>query len=291
VNPLPTRKNAGNRPHAKRAVFAMPSTCSTRPDHFDRRLKLAALAREITTCHNCDLARDRHHALPGEGEACARMMLVALSPGEVEDREGRMFIGPSGAVLDHLLALAGIDRANIYMTNLIKCRLPRNRKPKQREIIACHPFLDREIDIVQPEFLVPLGHFATRYLLEKYHHQVPDRHSFRELYGRLLYIGGQKVYPVQHPAALLHDAKLTAVLETNYRRLATLSTPCRWYPVCPIKRYFEQRRLDRRWIALYCHGDWKACVRYQLEEAHRPHPDWMLPDGTLAPELEKENCP
>ncbi|MBN2231611.1 MAG: uracil-DNA glycosylase [Deltaproteobacteria bacterium] len=264
----------------------MSLACSTPPERSDRRLKLAELAREVAVCRNCDLARSRCHALPGEGDICARMMLIALSPGEVEDREGRMFLGPSGAVLDHLLALAGIERGGLYMTNLIKCRLPRNRKPKQREIIACHPFLDREIDIVRPEFLVPLGHFATRYLLEKYRQAVPDRHSFRNLYGRLRFIGSRKVYPVQHPAAVLHTPEMMDVLEANYRRLTTFTVPCRWYPVCPMKRYHEQERLDRRWIALYCHGDWQSCVRYQGEETHRPLPDRMLPDGTMAPELE-----
>lgn len=87
------------------------------------------LNAEIRTCRRCRLAKSRINALCGEGDLHAELMLIAQAPGEKEDREGKMFISPSGRVLDELLAGVGIQREKIYMTNLIKCMLPKNRKP------------------------------------------------------------------------------------------------------------------------------------------------------------------
>ena len=245
------------------------------------------LNQELTTCQQCDLAHSRNHVLPGEGSLNARLFLIAQAPGEIEDKKGDMFLGPSGKVLNHLLKHADIKRDDIYMTNLIKCHLPHNRKPKHDEIQACHSYLDQEIDIIQPDFLIPLGHYATRYILQKYEEQIPSKHDFYKLYGALLYLKKQKIYPVQHPAAALHDESILPVLEKNYQKLKVFSHSCIWFPVCPMRSYYEQGRLDDYWIECYCKGDWKSCVRYQMEEQHSYHEDWMLPNGELA-EILKE---
>ncbi|MFP3869896.1 MAG: uracil-DNA glycosylase, partial [Syntrophobacteria bacterium] len=122
------------------------------------------LKKNIAGCKRCRLHLSRTHALRGEGNLHPRLMLIAQAPGDKEDREGKMFIGPSGKVLNELLTEAGISRDEVYMTNLIKCRLPKDRRPKQDEIQACSLFLAREIALVTPQFLVPLGYYATRYV-------------------------------------------------------------------------------------------------------------------------------
>ena len=99
-------------------------------------------------------------------------MLIAQAPGGNEDREGKMFIGPSGKVLDELLAEIDIQREEIYITNLIKCMLPKNRKPKSDEIAACSPYLEREMELIGPRILAPLGYYATRFVLGKYGVQI-----------------------------------------------------------------------------------------------------------------------
>ena len=253
--------------------------------NMGKKKQINQLNQQIQTCKRCRLADTRKHALPGEGSPNARLFLIAQAPGEVEDENGNMFLGPSGKVLDNLLNAVGILREEIYMTNLIKCHLPKNRKPKGEEIQACHNYLDEEIRIIKPAFLIPMGHYATRYLLQKYDQKIPSKHEFYKLYGSLLYIKKQKIYPVQHPAAPLHDESLQPILEKNYDKLSVFSHPCKWAPSCPMKHYHEQGLLDERWRELYCYGDWQSCIRYQKEKQNKYHEDWMLPDGTLDNQL------
>jgi uracil-DNA glycosylase len=185
---------------------------------------LRNLNNEIKRCHQCRLAGTRTNALCGEGNLHADLMLIAQAPGEHEDREGRMFIGPSGKVLDELLASIDIQRGEIYMTNLIKCMLPKNRKPKSDEIASCSPYLAREIDLINPKILASLGYYATRYILEKYGIPLPPKHEFREVYGNVLEVDGKKIIPLQHPAAVLHDFSIISTLVKNYRKMQALYT-------------------------------------------------------------------
>lgn len=254
---------------------------------MDEKKRLSKLNSQIKSCQQCRLAKTRKHALPGEGNLATRLFLIAQAPGKVEDDKGRMFIGPSGKVLDHLLDDAGVTRKEIYMTNLIKCHLPKNRKPKQVEIQACSHYLDQEISIINPEFLIPLGHYATRYILQKYSQKIPSKNEFYQLYGKLIYTNKQKIYPIQHPAAPLHDESLQSILEKNFHKLSIFSHPCKWATVCPMKYYEEQGLIDKKWRALYCYGDWERCIRFQMEEQNKYHEDWMLPDGTLDEQLKK----
>jgi DNA polymerase len=151
-------------------------------------------------------------------------MLIAQAPGEHEDREDRMFIGPSGKILDELLTTVDIQRREIYMTNLIKCMLPKNRNPKSDEIASCSPYLDREIELIDPKILASLGYYATRYILEKYGVPLPPKPEFREVYGNVLEIDGKTIIPLQHPAAVLHDSSIKSTLVNNYRKMQVLYT-------------------------------------------------------------------
>jgi len=182
------------------------------------------LREELKKCTKCRLAKNRTNVLCGEGHLLAELMLIAQAPGEQEDKEGRMFIGPSGKVLDELLKTIRIDRKDIYMTNLIKCMLPKNRKPKSDEIAACSRYLDREIELIDPEILAPLGYYATRYIMEKYGIPLLPKPEFHEVYGNVLERDGKKIIPLQHPAAVLHDISIKSTLVKNYRTLQVLYT-------------------------------------------------------------------
>lgn len=246
------------------------------------------LNTKIKKCTKCRLSDTRIHALCGEGNLHAKFMLIAQAPGENEDRKGIMFIGPSGKVLDELLRICTIDREELYMTNLIKCMLPKNRKPKQDEIDTCSGYLDREMELVNPEILIPLGYYATTYIFKKYSLPLPSKQEFYTLYGRLFLSDTRKIFPLQHPAAVLHNSSIEKILIKNYRKLNVLFKYCKWHPTCPMKRFYEEGILDRKWIELYCKGDWESCIRYEMEESGKPHPDWMLPDGTIDGKLRKK---
>jgi len=248
----------------------------------DRMEKLEDLKQKIRGCKKCRLWETRINALPGEGNYDARVMMVAQAPGENEDRDGRMFIGPSGKQLDELLQEADVSRQEIYVTNLVKCMLPKYRKPKQDEIQACAQHLDEEIRLINPFVIVTLGYYAKRHIFDKYHIQPPNaKQEFSKKYGTLLLADNRKILPLRHPAALLYNDSLKEEMTENYRKLKTLMAECKWFSCCPMKRFYEEGRIHKRWIELYCKGDWKSCVRYHMEEKGEPHPDWMLPDGSL----------
>ena len=251
-------------------------------------MEIDELNRRIKECKKCRLSETRMNVLCGEGNLNAKIMLIAQAPGEKEDREGRMFVGPSGKVLDELLNIAKIGRKEIYMTNLIKCMLPKYRKPKQDEIEICGYYLDEEIKLINPKVLVPLGYYATRYLFQKYGIQLPIKSEFHLVYGKLFLAKDKKILPLPHPASLLYNPGFKEDLIKNYRKLQVLNKDCKWYAVCPMKRFYEEGKLDKKWIELYCKGDWEICVRYQKEEKGEMHPDWMLPDGSLDEKLRKE---
>ena len=237
--------------------------------------EIASLNEEIKKCKRCDLWKTALHKVVGEGNLNARVMLIAQAPGKVENKKGKMFLGPSGKILDELFKETGIDRKQFYITNLIKCMLPKYRKPKKDEIEACSNFLDREIEIINPEILVPLGYFATKYIFDKYGIEMPE-----EFYGKL-FISKKKIYPIHHPASLIYHNNLKEKMVMEYRKLKVFLHECKWFSVCPMHHFYNEGKIDRKWIELYCKGDWESCRRYQMEENGIWHPDNMLPDGSI----------
>lgn len=177
----------------------------------------------IKTCNRCRLYLTRTNVLCGEGNFDARLMLIAQAPGDNEDREGRMFVGPSGKVLEELLTESRVSRDEIYMTNLIKCRLPKYRRPKQDEIEACCRFLEKEIALITAEVIAPLGYYAARYVLKRWNISIPEtRAEFSGLYGRLFLAQNVKIFPLPHPASLLYNKSFKAETLEKYKKLKIL---------------------------------------------------------------------
>ena len=188
----------------------------------EKQESLDVLNYQIRACERCSLSVTRKHALTGEGDIDARIMFVALSPGVKEDSQNRMFVGPSGQVFNKLLYAAGIDRKLVFMTNLVKCMLPKNRKPTMDEIELCSQFLNDEIFIIHPEVIVPLGSYATRSILTKYHADPQSiGMSFANINGKLLSINNKKIFPLPHPAALLYNPSFEPDTIEKYKKLKT----------------------------------------------------------------------
>lgn len=184
---------------------------------------LDALNAKIKACKKCSLSATRKHALIGEGNVNASIMFIALSPGTKEDVENKMFIGPSGKVINRLFQASGIERESVYMTNLVKCTLPKNRKPKSSEIESCSAFVNEEIEIIKPQIIVPLGFFATRSILIKYHAD-PSRQemSYKNINGKLLNLDGVNIFPITHPSALLYNPSFEPKTIESYIKLKSL---------------------------------------------------------------------
>jgi len=174
---------------------------------------------ELQSCTRCSLSESRTHTLAGEGNMNAYIMLIAQAPGELEDKENRMFIGPSGNILHALLKEANINEDDLYMTNLIKCVLPKNRRPKQSEIIACSIYLDMEINEVQPWLLAPLGYYATKYLFSRFALKTISRKEFPQLIGNSVRTNGYHILPLSHPVSLLYNKEYFSQSLANFHKL------------------------------------------------------------------------
>lgn len=253
----------------------------------DRDKEINQMAKQIRSCRLCNLHQTRKHALPGEGNICSELMFIAQAPGREENETGKMFIGPSGKVLDRLFADIGLKRDRVYMTNMVKCFLPKCRKPKQEEIDACYVYLKKEIELSKAKILIPLGYHSTKNLLKIYNQKIPDRHQFPSLFGRLFVAKDKKVLPLRHPATVVHNSATYEQLRKDYRKINIVTQTCKWFYLCPIKQYYDRGKLSKEWIDQYCKGDWESCIRFQKEEHYIPHPDNMLPNGEIDNNLEE----
>ena len=172
-----------------------------------------ALMEAIRTCNACELGSRRRHAVPGMGDPAPDWLIVGEAPGEEEDRQGLPFVGRAGQLLDRMLAAMGLSREHqVYIANVIKCRPPQNRNPDPVEIAQCEPYLLRQIELLQPRFILALGRFAAHTLLA--HSTQPGAEAFAKLpLGKLrgqvheVEIAGRRLPLVvsYHPAYLLRS--------------------------------------------------------------------------------------
>lgn len=177
----------------------------------ERDEALAQIASEISVCTRCELHRTRTKSVPGEGPADARIMFIGEAPGWNEDQQGRPFVGAAGKFLEELLAEAGLTRGEVFITNVVKSRPPGNRDPLPDEIAACAPFLDRQIEVIDPEVIVTLG----RYSMARW---FPGERISR-IHGQPKKVGRRLIVPMYHPAAALHQQALKKTILEDFGRL------------------------------------------------------------------------
>ena len=163
-----------------------------------------SLHAAIEACEACPLCRDIHHKVPGQGNGRARLMLIGEGPGYEEDRSGLAFVGPAGQLLTKMLKSIGLEREEVYICNIVKCRPPHNRVPEPDEAAACLPFLRMQFALVRPQVILLLGATAGRYTLGDQFRVTRDR-------GRFVQKNGIWFMPTYHPSALLRD-------ETNAKK-------------------------------------------------------------------------
>ena len=173
------------------------------PAH-DAAVELEKIADEVSRCRKCDLGSLRTNAVPGEGNPNARIMFVGEGPGADEDAQGRPFVGRAGKLLDKVIAAMGLKRSDVFIANILKCRPPGNRDPRAEEIISCFPFLQKQIEIINPEIIVAMGAPAARTLLNTNKSIGQLRGQFHKYYAGL----GRapiKLMPTYHTAYLLRN--------------------------------------------------------------------------------------
>lgn len=172
--------------------------------------------QEIISCEKCVLSQTRNNAVPGIGNRSAEIMLIGEAPGKNEDEQGKPFIGRAGKVLDEMLVEIGLERADIFITNVVKCRPPKNRDPLPIEKKSCLKYLAKQIKIVQPKIIVLLGRHAMSNFL-------PKAAQIGKVHGQVFEgEDGLTYFPVYHPAAALYNPKQKEVLKEDFLKLQQL---------------------------------------------------------------------
>ena len=159
---------------------------------------LEDIRADLGDCQRCRLAGERNKIVFGAGNPRAKLVFVGEGPGFEEDQQGLPFVGPAGRLLTRIIEAIKLDRDQVYICNVIKCRPPRNRNPEPDEINTCFPFLERQLAAIRPDFIVALGTFAAQTLLG-------TNTPISRLRKRFHEYNGIKVLPTYHPAYLLRN--------------------------------------------------------------------------------------
>lgn len=174
----------------------LPPAFQDAPSDGPRSLPM--IREELRDCSRCPLHQGRTHVVFGEGSSSARIMFVGEGPGGDEDREGKPFVGRAGRLLTKMIQAMGLDRSEVYIANVVKCRPPGNRDPEPVEVATCLPFLEAQIQAVNPKVIVALGRVAASSLLGR-------QESLAKIRGEFHYWKGIPVMPTYHPSYLLRQ--------------------------------------------------------------------------------------
>lgn len=174
-------------------------------------MTLEELHKQCKQCNNCGLRSGATQVVPGEGSDKAEIMFIGEGPGKVEDELGRPFVGPAGKFLDELLKSIGLKREEVFIANMIKCRPPENRDPREDEMETCRDWLDKQIEIIDPKVFVPLG----RYALARFLPSAVISKEHGKLYGR----NGKVYFVMYHPAVVLYKGSMREVLLEDFKNL------------------------------------------------------------------------
>ncbi len=176
---------------------------------------LEELYQQHCTCQRCPLGATRKNFVFGVGHSKAPLMFIGEGPGADEDRLGEPFVGRAGQLLTKMVRAMGIDRPDVYIANVVKCRPPKNRNPNTEEIAQCAPILQQQIELIDPSLIVTLGNVPTRAL-------IPNAPGITKARGQIFQYGKWKVLPTFHPAYLLRNVSAVEVAWRDFKKIAHL---------------------------------------------------------------------
>ena len=238
--------------------------------------KLESIAENVRECQKCELCETRIKAVPGKGNFDADVIFVGEAPGRNEDIHGEPFVGAAGKRLDMILEDTGIDRKDVYITNIVKCRPPKNRVPSKKEEESCNDFIKQEIEIINPKIICVMGNTAYGTLL--------DGKEITKNHGKIVEKDGRKFFVTFHPAATIYNQKLVEELKEDFRKLT------KFLETKDEPKQYEERRCD------YCMAKTKHEVvvmpkvvtrkrRWLFKCTECNHERWLQPYRTVAESL------
>lgn len=216
---------------------------------------------QIKQCTFCRLHETRNKAVCGEGIIPSKFMFIAQAPGRTEDKESKILIGPSGKIFDQLVSFVGLSRNEIFITNLLKCFLPKCRRPRRDEMETCYElYLKKEIELVKPEIIVLLGYHVTKFFFRMYNLKVPNKFNFKSCFGNLYIAKNKKIISLRHPATVVHKSKPINKLQEEYKILKTIQNHCRFIKNCSQFNKYESGLVPIDFVEQYCFGNWEKCT-------------------------------
>ncbi len=175
---------------------------------------LIEIENDVKICTKCPLYKTATCGVAGEGSASAEIVFIGEAPGANEDKEGRPFVGQAGKLLNKGLNAIKLERADIWIGNIIKHRPPNNRDPLPSEVLACKPYLDKQLQIINPKLVIPLGKYALNYFL--------PTASITKTHGTLLQNDRFKIYPLYHPAAALRNGEFMTSFVQDFLKIPAI---------------------------------------------------------------------
>ena len=173
---------------------------------------LNLISESVLSCKKCTLGYERTNAVPGNGNPSSRILFIGEAPGRYEDEQGLPFVGRAGRLLDSLLESINLNRSEVFITNMLKCSPPKNRDPLPDELKACGPYLDKQIEIINPKIIVTLGRFSFAWFFP----EIP----IGEARGNPINLeNGTTIFPMYHPAAALRNGKIRGRTEQDFLKL------------------------------------------------------------------------
>lgn len=174
----------------------------------------------VSNCKKCNLYKTRRNPVVGIGSLDSKILFIGEAPGYNEDLQGLPFVGRAGKILDELLKSIGLKRENVYIVNIIKCRPPKNRNPLKNEIVSCTDYLDKQIEIIHPIIIAPLGNFAVKYIFEKFGLKTE---KISNIHGKIFDIktvfNTFKFIPLFHPAVATYNPSTMDILLEDFKKI------------------------------------------------------------------------
>jgi DNA polymerase len=177
---------------------------------MEKSEKLQQLAKQIEICHSCGLYKNAKHSVPGEGNPESPIVFIGEAPGFNEDAQGRPFVGNAGKYLDNILAKVGLERKDIFITNMVKHRPPENREPASSELTSCNSWVEEQLKTIEPKIIVALGRVSLNYFL-------PGA-KISHVHGHPYRVQNYVVLPMYHPAAALRSMHTATELEDDFQK-------------------------------------------------------------------------
>ncbi|MBC8258963.1 MAG: uracil-DNA glycosylase [SAR324 cluster bacterium] len=194
-------------------AFAQMATQKTQPKAAEN---LSELAQQNASCKRCNLAKTRTNLVFGSGLSSSPVLFIGEGPGADEDAQGEPFVGRAGRLLTKMINTIGIEREDVYISNIVKCRPPENRNPTPAEISCCLPIIRQQIEIINPKLIVTLGNVPTKTL-------IPELPGITKVRGRILQYANWTMLPTFHPSYLLRNRSAMPLAWEDFKKIPELA--------------------------------------------------------------------